>query len=249
MKILVADDDPTSRALMMDILRSAQAGYVTLPAEDGLKAWDTLEANPDLKLAIVDLSMPGLTGLDWIDRVRADPRFVDLPVIVCTASVDRATVTAVAARGIGTFLAKPFARTTVLEKVWNICRPAAVNVPIVKDLAAARQRMEIDRDTHRELLGHFVRIADMWAIDARRSIDYPRVRGLAIRAANLRQMFSNLGAAAVAARFQEAEDILSIYRAKPVNADMPNCLRKAHQLGDKIQPDVDRLREVLDTLA
>jgi len=248
MKILVADDDPTSRILMMDILRSAQAGYVTVPAQDGLEAWGILEANPDVKVAIIDLSMPGLTGLDWIDRVRADPRFVDLPVIVCTASVDRATVTAVAARGIGTFLAKPFARTTVLEKVWNVCRPPAVGVPIVRDLGAARQRMEIDRDTHRELLGHFVRIADLWATDARRSNEFARIRALAIRAANLRQMFANLGAPAVAARFQDAEDILGTYRAKPVNADMPNCLRKAHQLGDKIQPEIDRLREVLDTL-
>lgn len=249
MKILVADDDAVSRTLIVEILKSAHAGYDTLLADDGTKAWETLQTNPDVKAAIVDLSMPGMTGLDWIDRVKADTRFSHLPIIVCTASTDRATVASVGARGISNFLAKPFSRTTVLEKVWQVCRPAATGLPVVRDLAAARQRFEIDRDTHRELLGHFVRVADMWATDARRSTEYARVRALAIRAANLKQQFSGLGAAAVAAKFQEAEDVLGVYRAKPLASEMPDCLRKVHQLGSSIQQDIDRLREVLDTLA
>jgi len=249
MKILVADDDAVSRTLIVEILKSAHAGYDTLLAEDGSKAWTTLESNPDVKAAIVDLSMPGMTGLDWIDRVKADQRFAHLPIIVCTASTDRATVASVGARGISNFLAKPFSRTTVLEKVWQVCRPASTGLPVVRDLSAARQRYEIDRDTHRELLGYFVRAADMWATDARRSTEYARVRALSIRANNLKQMLSSLGAAAVAARFQEAEDILGVYRVKPAITEVPECLRKAHQLGEKIQQDIDRLREVLDTLA
>jgi CheY-like chemotaxis protein len=248
MKILVADDDAVSRTLITEILKSAHAGYEALLADDGTKAWAALETNPDVKAAIVDLSMPGMTGLDWIDRVKADTRFTHLPIIVCTASTDRATVASVGARGISNFLAKPFSRTTVLEKVWQVCRPASSGLPVVRDLSAARQRYEIDRDTHRELLGYFVRAADMWATDARRSTDYARVRALAIRANNLKQMFAGLGAVAVAARFQEAEDALSVYKTKPVATDLHNCLKKAQQLGQALQADVDRLREVLDTL-
>lgn len=249
MKILIADDDNVSRTLMVDILSSAQAGYDLLTVEDGGKAWEALEANPDIKLAIIDLSMPNVNGLEWLDRTRADARFSQLPVIVCTGSTDRATVANVAARGVRDFLVKPFTRTTVLEKVWHVCRPSATQMPVLRDLSAARQRFEIDRDVHRELLAHFVRVADMWATDARRATEYPRVRGLAIRAGNLKQMLGGLGAGALAGRFQEAEDALAPYKSKPLANDLPTCLRKAQQLGEKIQVDIDRLREMLDTVA
>jgi two-component system, chemotaxis family, chemotaxis protein CheY len=249
MKVLIADDDAVSRTLMIEILQSAQAGYQILAVEDGNLAWQMLESNADTKLAILDLNMPGLGGFELLKRIRADQRFEALPVIVCTGTSDRATVTTAAMHGVKDFVVKPFTRTGVLEKVWHICRPPTTALPILKDLNGARQRLEIDRDTHRELLGHYVRIADMWATDARRATEYARIRGLAIRAANLKQMFNNLGAAALGARFQEAEDGLMLYRTKPLTNDMPTCLRRSHQLGEKIQMDIDRLREVLDTVA
>lgn len=249
MKILIAEDDPVSRTLMLEILSSAQAGYDILPTNDGVEAWTTLQSHPDVKLAIIDLAMPGLSGLDWLDKVRGDPRFSKLPVIVCTASADRATVSSVAARGVSNFLVKPFNRTTVLEKVWQICKPVNTALPVVRDLAAARQKFEIDRDTHRELIAHFVRVADMWATDARRATDFPRVRSLGIRAGVLKQMLNDLGAAAVGGRFQEAEEMLAPYRTKPLSTEMSACVRKAQLLGEKIQPEIDRLREMLDTIA
>lgn len=249
MKVLIADDDPVSRTLMVEILRSAQAGYDIISVDDGNLAWSTLEANVDTKLAILDLQMPGLDGFELLKRVRADPRFAQLPVIVCTGTSDRATVTKAAMQGVRDFVVKPFTRTAVLEKVWNICKPATTAQPVLKDLSAARQRYEIDRETHRELMGHFVRVADMWAADARRATDHARVRGLGIRAGNLKQFFVGLGAAAVGARFLEAEQELAKFKTKPLAADMPNCLRTAQHLGERIQIEIDRLRELLDTIA
>ncbi len=249
MKILIADDDLVSRTLLLDILASAQSDYELLPVEDGQKAWEVLQANPDIALAIIDLAMPGLSGLDWLTRARADERFAALPVIVCTGATDRATVTAVAAQGVRNFLVKPFTRTTVLEKVWQICRPAPAAAAIFRDLTGSRQRLEIDRDTHRELLSHFVRVGDMWATDARRATDCPRIRALAVRAGNLKQMLTALGAVAAAARLQEVEEALSVYRAKPLAADMPGCIRKVQQCGEQVQAEIDRVREALDTIA
>ncbi|HVU33284.1 MAG TPA: response regulator [Opitutaceae bacterium] len=248
MKILIADDDPVSRTLMIEILQSAQAGYTVISVDDGSQAWKALEDNPDLKLAIFDLSMPGLDGIELLRRARADSRFSRLPIIVCTATSDRATVSAVAAHGVNDFVVKPFTRTVVLDKVWHLCRPVVTGVPVLKDLTAARQRLEIDREVHRELLGYFVRIADMWATDARRATEFPRVRALSIRAGSLKQMLGSLGAAAAAARFQEAEERLAVFKTKPVGTELPACIRAAQTLGEKIQPDIDRLREMLDTI-
>lgn len=248
MKILVADDDPVSLTLLVDILTSAQADYDLITAEDGQQAWAGLEAHPDLKLAIIDLAMPGMTGLDWLARTRKDPRFTTLPVIVCTGNTDRPTVSTVAALGVSNYLVKPFTRTSVLEKVWHVCRPAPTDAPVLRDLAGARQRMEIDRDTHRELLANLVRIADLWAGDARRALEFPHIRALTIRATNLRQMLASLGAAALAARLQEFEEVLGPFRVKPLAADLHACLRKTQQAGEKIQLEIDRLREALDSI-
>jgi CheY-like chemotaxis protein len=249
MKVVIADDDAVSRTLLIEILQSAQAGYNIIAVDDGILAWSTLEANPDTKLAILDLQMPGLGGFELLKRIRKDERFASLPVIVCTGTSDRATVTTAAMHGVSDFVLKPFSRTGVLEKVWHVCKPTTLAVPVLKDLSAARQRYDIDRDAHRELLGHFVRVADLWAGDARRATEFPRVRALVVRAAHLKQMLAGLGAAAVAARLQEAEDVLGPHKAKPLPAELQNCLRKAQQLGDKIQPEIDRLREMLDTIA
>jgi two-component system chemotaxis response regulator CheY len=248
MKILIAEDDPVSLELLVDILSSARAGYELLPVEDGARAWEVVQANPDVRLALVDLGMPGMSGIELLDRIRSDTRFAQLPVIVCTGNTDRATVAAVAQRGISNFLVKPFTRSTVLEKVLQICKPVPVSHPVVHDLAAVRQRFEIDRETHRELLSHYVRIVDLWVGDARRVIEFPRVRALAIRAGNLKQTMAGLGAAAVAARLQEAEEALNVHRVRPLNSELPAILRKTQQLGDRLQPDLDRLRQALDTL-
>ena len=249
MKILIADDDIVSRVLMTEILQSAQAGYEILAVGDGNEAWSALESTPEIKLAILDQTMPGLTGLELLRKARRDPRFAQLPIIVCTATSDRATVTEAARSGVTDFVVKPFSRTAVLEKVWHVCRPSFAGVPVLKDVAAARQRFEIDRDTHRELLAHFVRVGDLWATDARRANEYARVRSLAIRASHLKQMLAGLGAAAAAGRFQEAEDALGAYRTKPLAPELPGCIAKAQKLGESIQPDLDRLREMLDTIA
>lgn len=249
MKVLIADDDAVTRDLLVDILTSANSGYDLLTAENGLKAWEALEANPDVKLAIIDLSMPEIGGADWLGRVRGDPRFKHLPVIVCTGNTDRATVSSIAARGISNYLVKPFTRTTVLEKVWQVCKPPPAAAGVLREVANVRQRLEIDRDTHLELLVYNIRVADAWASEARRVNDFPKIRALCLRASDLKQILASLGAVALGARFEEAANILNTYRTKPLAADMPSCLRCVREVGEKLQPEVDRLREVTSTMA
>jgi CheY-like chemotaxis protein len=245
MKILITDDDPVSRRLMVEILNSAQAGYQLLTADDGQKGWEILEANPDIALAIIDLAMPGIQGMDWLDRARGDPRFSQLPIIVCTGSRDRTTVQNAIARRVNHFLVKPFNRTTVLEKVWQVCRPPSTKVAVLRDLAAARQQVDMDRDAQRELLTHYIRVADMWATDARRANEYATVRALGLRASKLKPVLTEFGATALGSRFEELEQMLSQFRTKPLEMNMPACIRTTRSLADIVQPEIDRLREVV----
>lgn len=248
MKILVAEDDPVSRTLMVGILNSSLSGYEVLPVNDGTEAWNTLQANPDTALAILDLTMPGLTGMELLDRMRTDSRFAKLPVIICTASSDRATVGAAAARGIRYFLVKPFSRTTVLEKVWQICKPATVAVPVLDDLSAVRQQLGIDRPTHRELVEHLVRMGDAWATGAQRATDFSRVRVSALIASDLHPLFTKAGAGGVATALKEAEQSLGVYRAKPLRSEEAECFRQSRLAGERVQRELDRLREAMHTI-
>jgi CheY-like chemotaxis protein len=62
-KILIADDEATSREALCELLKSE--GYVPLPAEDGLQALGHLQASP-VPLVIADLKMPRLSGLELV---------------------------------------------------------------------------------------------------------------------------------------------------------------------------------------
>ena len=81
-KILVADDNPASRELIMEVLE--MSGYDVIGAADGLEAVDQARAGqPDLLL--VDIQMPRLDGFGVLRELRAEARFASLPVVALTA--------------------------------------------------------------------------------------------------------------------------------------------------------------------
>ncbi len=82
-KILVVDDHPDARRLILRILQS-QGNYVLLEASNGREAIDTTKReHPDL--VVLDLMMPEIDGFGVLDALKADPDTADIPVIVVTA--------------------------------------------------------------------------------------------------------------------------------------------------------------------
>jgi len=105
-RVVVADDDPDIRALVAISARKAGLDVVA-SVEDGEKAWAAIqEFTPDL--AILDVAMPGMTGLEVCRLVRADPALTDLPVLLLSAAVDEASREAGDEAGARDYLAKPF---------------------------------------------------------------------------------------------------------------------------------------------
>lgn len=81
-KILIAEDDPASRELLLEILDSM--GYEVIAACDGAEALQKIgDTRPDL--ALLDIQMPTLDGFTVLHRIRQDARFANLPVIALTA--------------------------------------------------------------------------------------------------------------------------------------------------------------------
>lgn len=82
-KILVVDDRPTNRQLLLTLL--GYAGHDLIEAADGVEAWQQLQAHrPDL--VITDILMPIMSGYEFVQRLRADAGLQRLPVIFYTAS-------------------------------------------------------------------------------------------------------------------------------------------------------------------
>jgi two-component system chemotaxis response regulator CheY len=250
MKILVAEDDADARTLLAEILNSAGAHYEVIVAEDGVKAWEALQANPGTALAIVDLGMPEIGGMEWLNRVRGDARFAKLPVIVCTGDSDRGTVAQAVARGVASYLVKPFTRSTVLDKVYKALRgsaPANGNGNGKLDTTAICERLGVDSDTYRLLAENHIRIVDSWTVDARRASRFPEVRALAVRAASIRETSRQLGAMTLADRLQDAETALAPFRTTPADkAALDACLQVAVSCGQTTHRELQRLRVSLD---
>jgi PAS domain S-box-containing protein len=83
MKLLLVDDEPTTRALLRATL--GLAGHTAIEAGDGLEALERLETET-VDAVITDLMMPRLDGFRLCHALRADPRWRSLPVVVHTGT-------------------------------------------------------------------------------------------------------------------------------------------------------------------
>ena len=120
--ILVAEDDPANRRLLGTIL--GRAGYAVVEAADGLAALDAADASaPDL--ALLDVQMPGLGGLEVTRRLRERPETAIVPIILVTGLGAVADRIAGLDAGATDFLAKPFDHGELLARVRAALRTKA----------------------------------------------------------------------------------------------------------------------------
>jgi DNA-binding response OmpR family regulator len=119
MKILVADDDNTFRSLVTEVL--TDAGYEVAAHENGLLAWQTLQAE-GADMAVLDINMPEMDGLQLLGHIRSDERFKNMPVLLLTIKAFTEDQVEGYDRGADDYLTKPFdndvlvARVKVLER-------------------------------------------------------------------------------------------------------------------------------------
>jgi two-component system response regulator AtoC len=102
-RLLVADDDPVARDLLVEILVSE--GYVVRAAADGAACVDLARAGP-FDLALVDLRMPGLDGLEVLQRLQA--LRPPVPVLILTAFATIETAIEAIRAGAWDYVSKPF---------------------------------------------------------------------------------------------------------------------------------------------
>jgi two-component system chemotaxis response regulator CheY len=105
--ILIVDDSPTMRRMVMSSLR-ALPGVSFGEAASGLEAIERL-ALAAVDLMILDLNMPDMHGLEVLDFLRRHQAYRRIPVIVLTTRGDEASRADALAAGASLYLTKPFA--------------------------------------------------------------------------------------------------------------------------------------------
>jgi len=106
MRILIAEDDITSRALLKHML--AEWGYEVVVTKDGDEAWEALRAEDAPKLAILDRIMPGKDGIELCRKVRQ----LDVPnptyIILLTIRSSKKDIVAGLEAGANDYIGKPY---------------------------------------------------------------------------------------------------------------------------------------------
>jgi CheY-like chemotaxis protein len=112
--VLVADDEQDILALVTTILE--RAGYEVVAVRDGAEALAAVrDRSPDL--AVLDISMPELDGLEVLRRLRADAETSELPVVLLSAQAQEADVARGFATGASAYVKKPFSPRDLTERV------------------------------------------------------------------------------------------------------------------------------------
>ncbi|MGM0616296.1 MAG: response regulator transcription factor [Pseudomonadota bacterium] len=112
--ILVVDDEPNI-VLSLEFLME-QAGYSVTTAEDGEQALACVESTtPDLIL--LDISLPGISGFDVLEQLRAQAATERLPIIMLTAHGREVEREKGMAMGADDYITKPFSTQALVEKV------------------------------------------------------------------------------------------------------------------------------------
>ncbi|MDI7268997.1 MAG: response regulator, partial [Myxococcota bacterium] len=114
-RVLVVEDNDINREVATEILRGA--GVEVAAAADGGEAVEMIRRAPPgagWDAVLMDLQMPVMDGLEATRRIRADPRFADLPIIALTADVVGDVREACLAAGMNDFVTKPIAPDSFL---------------------------------------------------------------------------------------------------------------------------------------
>jgi DNA-binding response OmpR family regulator len=115
--ILLVDDDPSLRALIDKML--TRVGYITYQAEDAQQAIEFVDMTmPDL--FIVDVMMPGMTGFELCQHLRAQGNTAQHPIILLSARSDEESIAEGKRCGANLYLTKPIAAKELIARIQQL---------------------------------------------------------------------------------------------------------------------------------
>jgi two-component system chemotaxis response regulator CheY len=119
MKILVVDDDKTTRKLLSLYLKAK--GYEVVTAENGLDAMEKL-GTENINLVVTDMNMPYMDGIELTKNLRADDSWKDLPILMVTTEADDDERKKAYETGVDDYLVKPANAEQISDSIKKILK-------------------------------------------------------------------------------------------------------------------------------
>ncbi|MGH9386256.1 MAG: response regulator transcription factor [Vicinamibacterales bacterium] len=141
-RILVAEDDPDISALLGHYLR--KAGFETASVVSGREVMPELRREPP-DLVILDLMLPGLSGLEVCRAIRADAAIAAIPIIMLTAKSEESDRIVGLEVGADDYITKPFSPNEVIARVRALLRRAHRAAAPDRRLAYGPLLMDVER--------------------------------------------------------------------------------------------------------
>ena len=115
-KILIADDSKLMHKMFDVLLRQ----FTLVHAHDGLEALQCLRDHAGIDLILLDMNMPGMSGLEFLMRVKDDPAFAHLPVLLIVSEGEEEDTVKGLHAGASAYIRKPFGSSELLEAIQRI---------------------------------------------------------------------------------------------------------------------------------
>ena len=137
-RVLAVDDKETNLVLLAGMLESE--GYQVETAIDGIQALDVLEAKaPQFQAVLLDRVMPKMDGLDVLKKMKADPRFQSIPVIMQTAANATHEVLEGIQAGAYYYLTKPYQKKILVGIVQAAIKDYATHKDLQREVRQTAQ--------------------------------------------------------------------------------------------------------------
>ena len=141
-RIVIVEDEKDMADLVAR--RLVREGYVVETASDGVAGLDKIRSRlPDL--AIVDIMLPRMSGLDLLSELRKEPRTANIPVIIMTAKGEESDVVVGLTLGADDYVVKPFGLSILVARMTAVLRRVAAGVPDQGLLKIGHISIDMDR--------------------------------------------------------------------------------------------------------
>lgn len=118
MHILIVDDFSTMRKIVINQLK--ELGFNSVDeADDGINAWPMLQTGK-YDFIVSDWNMPEMTGIELLQKVRADSALKKIPFLLITAEAKRSQILEATELGVDGYILKPFNSAVLNEKMHKI---------------------------------------------------------------------------------------------------------------------------------
>ncbi len=152
MKILIAEDETVSRRLLRTVLESW--GHKVIETSDGIAAWEFLQQKETVEMAVLDLTMPGIDGIEVCRRVRKNQDSTPIYIILLTAQSGKQSVIRGLEAGADDYITKPFDHDELRARVNSGSRIIGLQKSLeqrVKELEKALAELNTAQESLRNL--------------------------------------------------------------------------------------------------